>query len=202
MRRLGCGVMQEIIGKKEGTMKYTNREWINMLKEVDEISWSYEEIQKQYGRYNELEEKKNAISENTGLLFKVIFLGVVIFGFIKFGWLKGFVIFIIVGIVDDLLEKLIVKKKLQKKLERFDEEFGEEMIAFEEMQKALENQLRKIEANESLQICKKYLPANYMGGGWYDEDARIKRGYLKYALDDSKNQTLEEAIEADYRAHC
>lgn len=179
---------------------YTNQQWIDMLKEVDTLAYRYEIIEERKHRYWELDEKKEDIKDNTGGFVALILFGVDIFVFVKFGWLKGLIGLVVVGMLYDTYEKHVVKKKVKKKLQNFEEKYGEEMKELEIEKEHIEKQQSDIQASESYLACKSNLPSEYMGSRWYDPYVANKRLEIRIALENGA-ETLEKAIELTQKSH-
>lgn len=170
---------------------YTNQQWIDMLEEVNSFAIRYESIEMYY---SELDDKKKNTTENIGGLVALAIIGAVIFGFVKFGWLKGVIILVIGIILYGIYDDHIIKKKEEKKLLNFEEKYGEKMKELEIEKESMEKQRRDMEESESYIACKSNLPSECMDSSWYRSYETEKRMKIQSALKKGA-ETLEKAIE-------
>lgn len=179
---------------------YTNQQWIEMLGEMDTHAFLCEMNEEKMDHYWELEMKKENIKDNTGGFVALILFGVDIFVFVKFGWLKGLIGLVVVGMLYDTYDRHVVKKKVKRKLQNFEEKYGEEMKELEVELEDLRKQQSDMEASESYIACKNNLPSEYMGSRWYDSYITKKRSEIRTALENGA-ETLEKAIELAQKNH-
>lgn len=172
---------------------YTKEQWKEMLSKLDTLAYLYREYEEKQDHYWELAGKKEDIQDNTGGLFALATFAVTIFVFIKFGWVKGLITLVVVGMVYDVYKKWVVKRTIQNKLQKFEEKYGEEMRKLEIEIEDIKKKQSDMETTESYIACKNYLPAEYMVPQWYDSYLSRKRLDIRRALDDA--ETLEQAIE-------
>jgi len=178
---------------------YTKNEWIEMLKEVNSLVIPYKKLhaQKQgykFSRYYELLEQQDHIKDDTGIILPMIYLLVVILGFVFFGWLFGLLVLFVGGIAVSILEKLMrVEKKREKKLKEFEKKYGKEMEVLRQEMEDIENALKEIETNASyLVLTQEKILIEHMS---LEEDAEgVWRSELIHELEKDEVQILEEAV--------
>ena len=179
---------------------YTNQQWIDMLTEVDSLAYRYEKLEEKKHRYWELKEKKEDIKDNTGGFVALVLIVVIIFVFVKFGWLRGIIVLVVGLVLYGTYDEHIVEKKVKRKLQDFEEKYGEEMKKLEIENEDIVKQQRDMETNESYTVCKSNLPSEYMGSSWYGSYRTNKRLAIRMALKDGA-ETLEKAIELEQKSN-